>query len=466
MGRTPRLNDVFVALVSLFITHAAAAATPNAPARGNWPQWRGPLATGLAPASDPPVKWSEHENVRWKVELPGKGHAAPIIWNNRVFILTAEKKDQTPPAAGAAGMPVLQQDGRREPRRGGRGRRRGFGRREKPTAVHTFNVLALNRKTGETVWTTTVREAVPLEAGHTDASQASASPVTDGRHVYAYFGSQGLYCLDMNGKVVWETDLGDMRTRNEFGEGSSPALYGDTLVVNWDHEGDDFIVALNKKTGKELWRAERDEPTSWSTPLIVEAGGKAQVIVSATNFIRAYDLKTGDEIWRCKGMTRNTIPTPVAGRGLLYCISGFRGNALLAIRYGSAEGDISDSDRIVWQHHRNTPYVPSPLLYHDRLYFLDNNRPILSCLDAKTGEQLFEKKRLEGIDGVYASLVGAANRVYVAGRNGKTAVIRHGGNFEMLATNTLDDGFDASPALAGNELYLRGRKALYCIAEQ
>ncbi len=453
-----RLIPAFLAIFTLLISSAAFAEQPSKDVEKYWPQWRGPLCNGVAPKADPPTEWSEEKNIRWKAEIPGLGHATPVIWGDTLYVLTAVEKKAEPDSA----MDAYFQDPDR-PR--GRGRRPGFARRPAPPSkVYQFQVLALDRKTGKTNWTTTVREEKPHEAGHTDSTHASPSPVTDGEHLYAHFGSRGLYCLDLKGSIKWETDLGNMKTRNEFGEGSSPALHGDTLVVNWDHEGDSFIVALDKRTGKERWRVERDEPTSWSTPLILEVNGKPQVIVSATNFIRSYDLANGKEIWRCGGMTANTIPTPLAGNGLLYCLSGFRGNSLLAIRYDKAKGDITDSPAIVWKHDRDTPYVPSALLYDDALYFLDHNKAILSCFDAKTGKPRYDKQRLPGLDGVYASPVAAAGRVYIAGRNGKTIVLRHGEKFETLATNELDDGFDASPAIAGDELYLRGRKALYCIA--
>lgn len=420
-----------------------------------WPQFRGPVGTGVAPKADPPTTWSEEENVRWKMELPGSGHATPVIWDDRIYLLAAVATKTDEPAEEPE-----------EEEQAGEGRRGRRMRTPAPKHAFQFQVLCLDRKSGKTIWTTTVSEEIPHEGGHPDASQASNSPVTDGKHIYAHFGSRGLYCLDMKGKVKWKKRFGKMTTRNEFGEGSSPALHGDALVINWDHEGEDFVAAFNKKTGKQLWKVERDEPTNWSTPLVVEAGKKPQVIVSATNFIRAYDLKTGKEVWRCSGMTANTIPTPVAGRGLVYCLSGFRGNALLAIRYGAARGDISESSTISWKYDKHTPYVPSPLLYHDCIYFLDNNRPILSCLDARSGDENYVQQRLDGLDMIYASIVGASNRVYIVGRNGKTMVLKHGSQFEVLATNSLDDGFDASPAIAGDELFLRGRKHLYCIAAE
>lgn len=440
------LSIVFIIGIA---TYAAQAIEPSSRGDGNWPRWRGPLDTGVAPDANPPTEWSETENLRWKVRIPGLGHAAPIIWNNRVYIMTAVKTNR-PAAAGDTEAPAE--------------RRRGRGKRP-PTNVFKFVVMSLDRKTGRTVWESTAIEAVPHEAGHHDATQASSSPITDGKHIYAHFGSRGLFCLDMQGKILWQKDLGDMQTRNNFGEGSSPALHGNTIVVNWDHEGDSFIVALDKNSGSELWRVDRDEPTSWSTPVIVEDGGRPVVVVSATNFVRAYDLKTGELIWKCSGMTANTIPTPVVGDGLLYAVSGFRGNALLAIRYAGARGDLTHSKRIVWSFDKHTPYVPSPLLYGDALYFLENNRSILSCLDSATGKPYYTQQRLDGVEGVYASPVGAGGHVYIPGRNGATAVLKRGTQYDVVSVNKLDDGIDASPAIAGDELYLRGREHLYCIAK-
>jgi outer membrane protein assembly factor BamB len=257
-----------------------------------------------------------------------------------------------------------------------------------------------------------------------------------------------------------------MRTTNEFGEGSSPALHGDALVVQWDHEGDDFIVALDKRSGKELWRQARDEPTSWATPVIVEVGGHAQVIASATNAIRAYDLRDGKELWSCTGMTRNVVPTPIVADGVAYIMSGFRGAASRAIRLADAQGALNDSKAVLWSYDHDTPYVPSPVLYGDRLYFLQNNKGTLTCLNAKTGEKVYGPQRLEDVRMVYASLVGAGGNIYVVSREGTTVVFADGPEFEVKAINQLDDEFNASPAIVGNELYLRGAKHLYCIAKE
>ena len=256
-----------------------------------------------------------------------------------------------------------------------------------------------------------------------------------------------------------------MRIRMGFGEGSSPALHGDTVVINWDHEGQSFIVAFDKRTGKERWRVERDEPTTWATPLVVSPQGKPQVVTSATNQIRSYDLLTGKEVWTCGGMTRNVVPSPLADDELIYFGSGFRGNALLAVRYGDARGNVADTAAVAWEYPgKGTPYVPSLLLCDNALYFLAGNKAVLSCVNAKTGEAHYARQRLEGLEDVFASPVGAPGRVYVADRAGKIAVIQPGPQFKLLAVNTLDDGCSASPALVGKEVYLRGHEYLYCIA--
>ena len=403
-----------------------------------WSQWRGPDGTGVAPHGNPPLEWSEDKNVRWKIAIPGHGHASPIVWGDKVFVLTAIP-EETPDAAGKE-------------------------RRGTQPVKSQFAVLAIDRSSGEIVWQRTAREERPHESIHPDGSWAAHSPVTDGAHIYAYFGSRGLFCYDMDGELKWQKDLGDMATRNSFGEGSSPALYGDALVLNWDHEGQSFIAVLDKKTGEERWRAERDERTSWSTPLVVEVNGRAQVVTNATNRVRGYDLESGQVVWECGGMTVNTIPSPVAAGNLLYVMSGFRGNALLAIRLSEAKGDITGTDAVVWSHDKDTPYVPSPLLYGDTLYFLKHNRGILSSFDATTGEKHYVQ-RLEDVEGMYASPVGAIDRVYLVGRNGISLVIKRGAEYEVLSRNALDESFSASPAIVDGELYLRGQSTLYCIAQ-
>jgi outer membrane protein assembly factor BamB len=420
-----------VPIVLSVLLAAAFVASPvlgESDTADSWPQWRGPTADGAAPAtSNPPLSWSETENVKWKVELLGLGHASPIVWEDRVYVLSAV---------------------------------------EAPDGNLSFDVMAYGREDGALIWRKTARTAPPNEGLHQTNTHASGSAVTDGEHLYAHFGTHGLYCYDLEGNLAWEVDLGDMKTRNAFGEGSSPALHGNTLVVPWDHEGDSFVVALDKRTGKEVWRKSRDEQTNWATPLVVAVDGGHQVIVTATNRIRSYDLKSGEQVWELGGMTVNPIPSPVAANGVAFITSGFRGSALKAVRLSGAKGDLSGTPQVLWEYDRDTPYVPSPLLYDGYLYVVKSNNGILSCLDASSGEVKFGPERLGEIRSIYASPVGAAGRVYVTGREGRTVVLKAGPTHEVLATNVLDDGFDASMAVAGDEIYLRGRDALYCLAKE
>ena len=429
----------------------------------NWPQWRGPLANGVAPQADPPLQWSDSSNIKWKVALPGSGTATPIVWENRVFLLTAiptGRKVESPPTADAPAATPPGTGGQGQRRGGGR----GFGGGARPTEVYQFVVLCLDRQTGKTLWQKVATEEVPHEGHHQDHGFASASPVTDGKLVLAYFGSRGLHCYDLEGNFKWKQDFGDLQTLLSFGEGCSPALHGDTVVVKWDHEGEDFIVALDKNTGKELWRRTRDEATSWSTPLVVVHEGKPQVIATATKKTISYDLATGEPVWEGPPLTRNVIPSPVSANGVVYTISGFSGNALHAIKLGRT-GDVSGTDALLWSHNRSTPYVPSPLLYDDYLYFLASNNGILTCFDVKAGKPHYAEERLTGLSGVYASPVGARDRVYLLGRDGTCLVLKKGPALEILATNKLGEGTDASMALVGKEIFVRGRQNLYCIAE-
>ena len=414
----------------------------------NWPAWRGPDMNGVCQQANPPITWSETENVKWKVKLAGdESDSTPVVWDEKLIFLEAVKTDKTGGAAPA------------EPANTGR---RRFGGR-KPTNVYKFNVVCLNRNTGKEIWTKTVAEALPHEGHHGDHGFASYSPITDGKHIWASFGSRGVYCLDMDGEIVWSKDLGKMQTRASFGEGSSPTIIDDKLIVVMDQEGDSIIAALNKKTGGIVWKKDRDEQTAWTTPFIVEVGGKKQIVVNGSNRIRSYDPANGDVIWQCGGQTQNVIPTPVSGFGMVYCTSGFRGSKLQAIKLGRT-GELTGTDAVAWEVDEATPYVPSPILYGKKIYVCSGNNAIISCYNAKTGKPYYTKQKLDGLKGVYASPVAAAGRVYFTGRNGVVSVIKNSDTLEVLATNTLDDDIDCSPVVIGDTMYLKGKQYLYCIS--
>jgi outer membrane protein assembly factor BamB len=289
--------------------------------------------------------------------------------------------------------------------------------------------------------------------------------VTDGEHVFACFGSNGLYCLDLTGKQVWCQDLGDMQVKHGHGEGSSPVLHGDTLAVNWDHEGQSFVAAFDKSTGVQRWRVDRAEVTSWSSPIVVEHAGRAQLIVCGTERVRSYDLATGAGVWECRGLSHNIVATPVAADGIVIVGSSYEKRAMMAIRLDGAKGDITSTDRVMWRRQRRTPYVPSPLLYGKWLYFLNHYQGVLTRVEALTGAEPSGPFRIQKVFELYASPVGAKDRVYLSDRDGMTVVISHGAGVpEVLAYNQLEDGFSASAAIVGEEMFLRGSRYLYCIA--
>jgi outer membrane protein assembly factor BamB len=433
----------------------AAAATRAADTRAaapeqlqNWAQWRGPLANGVAPLGNPPSRWDETTGVKWKVKIPGRGTSSPVVWGDRIFLTTAIETDRTidvePPPAKAP-----------KPR---------FNR---PKNVYQFIVLCVDRRTGETRWQQISKEEVPHEGHHPDGSYAAASAMTDGKQVYVSFGSRGVYCYDMEGNQKWSRDLGRMTIIFSFGEGTSPVVHGDSVIVNWDHQNGSFLICLDAATGETRWKVDRDETTTWATPLVVEHNGLTQVVVHGAKRVRSYDLKNGELLWSCGGQAPSAIPSPVSDGNLVLAMTGYMGNALYAIPLDST-GDITNmDDKIAWKRKQpGTPYVPSPILYGDLLYFTAVNKGLLTCANAKTGDVLIDRKRLEGIDNMYASPVGAADRIYFTGRDGTTVVIKRAGELEVLATNKLDDHFDASAAIVGNQIVLRGNENLYCISAE
>ncbi len=429
------------------ITVVSLSCLALAEAPQDWPQWRGPYATGVA-AEDaaPPTVWTNTENVAWKTPLPGRGHSTPIVWGDRVFVTTAipSGKKLSPKMSGRPGahdnLPV--------------------------DSAYQFVVIAINRADGSVVWQKPVHEAVPHEGGHYTASLASASPVTDGKRVYAFFGSHGLFCLDFDGNVVWSQQLGKMHTKHGHGEGSSPARFGETLIVNWDHEEKSFLLALDSATGVEKWRRNRDEVTSWSSPLIINVDGAAQAIVCGTERVRGYDLQTGQILWQCGGLSANIVATPVAAEGVVYVGSSYEKRALMAIDIVGAEGDITGTDRVLWMRTRGTPYVPSPLLYEDALYFLMHYQNVFSRIEARSGTDSPGAMRLGDLGNIYASPVAAAGNVYVTDLDGTTVVMTAAQIPRVVAVNRLAEKVSASLAIAGKDLFIRGQTHLFCIADR
>jgi outer membrane protein assembly factor BamB len=429
---------------------AALLATGTAgvgPEETYWPYWRGPAADGMA-VGDAPLRWTDTQNVRWKVEIPGLGNSSPIVWGDQIFVTTAIKTGTLPPGESSA------------PPTGAMSFRGPSG----PQAEHRFDVIALDRKTGKVLWQRTATTAMPHEGAHqTYGSFASNSPVTDGKRVYAFFGSRGMYCYDLKGTLIWQKNFGvQMRMRMAFGEGMAPVLAGDRIILVFDHEGESFIVALDKVSGKEVWRVSRDEKTNWAAPLVVDYKGRKQVVVSASGKVRSYDLADGRLIWECAGLGMNTIPQPVRQDEMVFVMSGYNNPRLMAIRLGR-EGDLTGSDAIVWSQTRGNSYTPSPVIYDNKLYVLTDTG-MLSCYNARTGEPYYQQVRLPKTYSFKSSPVGANGKLYLASENEDVIVLRMGETFEVLATNTMPDQvFIATPAITGGEIFLRSKTRLYCI---
>ena len=403
-----------------------------------WGNWRGPAANGSVSEADPPLRWSEDQHVQFKVAVPGRGLSTPVVWGDRLFLTTAIPFGDL--------MPHDESD-----------HDHGAHDNVAPQRKLRFEVHAYDRHSGKLLWRRVAREAQPHESTHATGSWASASAVTDGRRLIASFGSQGLYAYDLDGKPLWQRDLGKMRVRHAHGEGSSPAMLQGRIVVNWDHEGESFIVALDAKDGKELWRQPRNEMTSWSSPLIVKIDGVAQVIVAATGAARSYRLKDGKILWEQSGLSRNVVATPVVSGTIAVVANSYDTRAMMAIRLGGVEGD-----RVLWRRDRDTPYVPSPAIWKDQLIFNKHLSPILTSVKLESGEPVWGPLRLNALRGLFASPVVANGRVYVAAQNGVVAVL-DAKTGESLAMNQLEDGFSASPAIVGRTLYLRGDRYLYAL---
>jgi len=405
----------------------AAAALPPACA-DDWSHWRGPQGNGVAPEARPPLEFGPGRGERWKVEIPGRGTSSPVVRADRVFVTTAV------PAAD---------DGTLD-----------------------FRVICLDRATGRQRWSRTVVTARPHEATHPTNTFASASPCVDDERVYAHFGSRGLFCLSLDGEPLWDRDFGDMRIRNGFGEGSSPTLHGDVILVPWDHEGPSALHCLDARSGTTRWETPRDEPSGWCTPLVAaDRAGTLQVIMNGQNAARGYDLATGRELWRCAGQTARPCASGVAADGVAWVGSGFRG-AFLAAFDLSGRGDLEGGDAVLWTHRKDTPDVASPLLSDGRIYFYKEKSGLLSCLEAATGKPLWETARIEGLNATYASPIAAGGRVYLSDRRGTIVVIDDAPQLRILATNAIGEGIDATPAAAGDALFVRGERHLWCFADE
>ena len=428
------------------IVALAGLLAPLALQADHWPRWRGPENDGMA-LSDAPLRFSETANVKWKIAIPGRGHSSPVIWENKLFVTTAIQ-------VGAAPLQAAGSEGGGRPAGGA-------------LVEHNFDLICIDKNSGKILWQRTAVKSTPHEGyHHRYGSFASNSPVTDGKHVFAFFGSRGIYAYDLDGNLQWKKDLNvKMRMRNAFGEGTATVLEGDTLLLNFDQEADSFLVALNKNLGEQLWRQDRDEVSAWAAPFVAAHAGRKQVIVAATAKVRSYDLETGKLIWECAGLGTNVIPAPVQLGDLVYVMSGHRNPNLMAIRLGR-EGDLTGTDAVVWSTTRGAAYTASPVLEDGRLYVL-TDRGFVSAFDARTGEPFYHQTRLPNPYTFKASPVGAGGKLYLSSEEGDVIVLKMGPEYEVLAVNTLkDQSFIASPAVVDGEMFLRSETTLFCISEK
>ena len=441
MSRTAFLVAGIVFILGFFIGSYDLLAAEN------WAQWRGVRNTGFAENSRPPVSWSEESNIRWKVAIDGSGSSTPIIYGDRVFILTAiDTGIVDPTRAKPEDQPM-----------------RVFGIKH-PNTEHQFLTICLDRQTGQELWREIAVQKVPHEGHHGDNDFASASPVVHDNKVFVWFGSAGLFCYDLDGLLLWKRDLGEVKMGAALGEGCSPVVHNGRVIVVRDHQGQSSIEALDSSTGKTYWKKHRDEGNAWATPVIAEYGGRVQVITCASNLVRSYNLEDGTLIWQCGGLTGNATPCPILDGSHVIVMSGYQGHSVMRIPI-TEEGDLTGADKVVWKHQRGTPYVPSPVLFDGMLFYNQSNQGIWTVLDATSGKIVMDRTRLPGISNMYSSPVAANGRIYVTGRNGLTLVLKPGTNLSIESSNRLDERFDASPSIAGDELYLRGEKFLYCIAK-
>ena len=419
---------------------------------GDWPQFRGPGARGVAEGTDLPDSWDTNQNVRWKVDIPGSGWSSPVVWGNKIIVTSVINEGQT-----------------EEPKKG---LYYGGNREDIPTDTHHWMIYCVDWETGKLLWERKAFEGRPGGSRHLKNTFASETPVIDGERVYVYFGNLGVFCYDLSGELVWSTSWNPVQTSYGWGTAASPVLHEDTLYIVNDNEDDSFMVALDRESGEERWRVNRDEGSNWATPLVWENTQRTEIVTSGRNKVRSYDLN-GKLLWELSGMSSITIPTPFASQGLIYISSGYVGDELrpvYAVKPG-ASGDISlgpdntSNEYIVWSQRQAGPYNPSPLVYGDYYYTL-LDRGFLTCHKALTGELVYGKRRLErGASAFTSSPWAYDGKVFCLSEDGDTFVIQAGPEFKLLGKNPLGEMCMATPAISRGSLIIRTASKLYRIAE-
>jgi outer membrane protein assembly factor BamB len=427
-------------LTAAFVLNARAA---------DWPQWRGADGSGVSNETNLPEEWSETRNVKWKTPIPGKGHSSPVVAGKRVYLTTAVEGAVVPGAKAATHLI----DGKewRHPDSVGADRK------------HAFKVIALDRDSGKVLWERTAWEGTPYDDRHRKSSYAASTPATDGQRVFAYFGAEGLYAYDVNGKLLWKQDVGKIGTVG-MGAGTSPVLHGNLVIVQADEENgkESYIAAFDKKTGKQVWKAARQVQVSWGTPVIINTGKRAELIATGTETVIAYDPATGKELWRTKGVESNAIPSPVFTREMVVLSAGYPAKVAYAVRLG-ASGEVKESDYL-WKYTKGTSYVPSPILYGDYIYLM-TDKGLMTCLDAKTGAVKYEGGRVPVPATFTASPVAFGGQILLTSEDGDTFFVKAGPKHEVIRTNSVGEPVYSSPAIADGMIFIRGERHLFGIAK-
>jgi len=439
----------------LLIDFLIAASFAFAETSGNWPSFRGLHAGGVADGQNLPERWNgvNGDNVRWKTSIPGLAHSSPIVWENRLLVTTA---------VSSRGHATFKHG------------LYGEGDASKDLSVHQWKIISLDRHTGKVVWESTAYEGVPREKRHIKSTYANSTPATDGEHVVAFFGSQGLYCYDYDGNLLWKKDLGILDVgaydapNYEWGTASSPIIYKDKVIVQCDTQKEDFLLALDIGTGETIWKALRDELPSWGTPTIYAGRERVELVTNASNFIRGYDPESGKELWRLGRSSKITAPTPVFSEDLIVVASGRRPEAPIFVIRAGAAGDITlaagstSSEWIAWSRQQRGSYMPTPLIYDGHLYVIAN-QGIVDCYELRTGREIYRRRIPHQGGGFSASPVAADGRIYLSSEDGDMFVVKAGVDFELLATNPMGERLMATPALSGGTMFVRGERYVFAI---
>ena len=434
------------ALLAVLVCVAAA------PLAAHWPQWRGPNGLGISDEKNLPTEWAvatektPEKNIQWKTEIPGRGHSSPVVWGDRIFLTTSIKGEEVPGKKAPVHLDFSKQPGYLHP---------------DATDVnfkHALKVLAINAKTGKVDWERTAYEGEMWDDRHRKNTFASSTMAVDGERAYAFFESAGLYVYDLKGTLLWKKTFRDGIIKAGLGPGTSPILYKDLVILQCDQEMGDgsFILALNRKTGEQAWRADRTNRRSWATPLIVNTGARDEMIASGAEVVIAYDPATGQQLWKSDGTRSHPIPSPVSTKGMLFLTAGSQAKVVMAMKPGG---------EVAWRYNKGAAYVPSPIAIGDYLYLMTDGG-IMTCLDAVTGAVKYEGGRPPIPGTFFASPVSFDDKILLTSEDGDSFVIKAGPVHEVLATNTVGEAVYASPAIANNSIYIRGERHLFAIGKR